>query len=295
MDNVSLQGSDEGQTNIKLRWTKQVENMLTKFADTAACYKWLNEKSFRKYRRINYFYAIPVIILSTLSGAISVGMSGYVPEEYIKMAQLGVGGINIINGIFSTLQSFFRYAQLSEGHWNAYVGWSRLHRNIENELTLERKNRKNPSDFVKICRAEYDRLMETNPLLPEDVLQEFETKFDSKKVPDLIIPSIADSIKHTKIYDDKDEEYDSDEKTPREPAKNWKAVKNDDFKGTNSELRKAVHNLRKRKKDTANLSEVVVEVDPNKKEHIESYVESVSSNVSEPSDHPPHSSDEVKN
>lgn len=284
MDNVSLQGSDEGQNaNVKLRWTRQVENMLTKFADTAACYKWLNEKSFRKYRRINYFYAIPVIILSTLSGAISVGMSGYVPEDYVKMAQLGVGGINIINGIFSTLQSFFRYAQLSEGHWNAYVGWSRLHRNIENELTLERKNRKNPSDFVKICRAEYDRLMETNPLLPEDVLAEFADKFDPKKVPDLIIPNVADSIKHTKIYEDNDEEYDSDEKSPRDSSgKNWKVVKNEDFKGANSELRKAVHNLRQRKKDKiASPTEVVVDIEPAKREHIESYVESVSSETSE--------------
>ena len=233
-DNASAQGSDDGRASSpmpKIRWTRQVEKLLTDFADTAACYKWLNDQSYRKYKMINYFYNIPIIIMSTLSGAVSVGMSGFVPQEYMGLAQLAVGAVNIINGIISTLLNFFRYAQLSESHNNAYVGWSRLHRNIKIELSVERKNRKNPNDFIKVCRSEYDRLMEQQPIIPKDVLRKFRERF---KDSDIVTPDEAkDTLKKTVIYEDNDDDYDSDtnkekeeEKPKKNPKENWKVVRN---------------------------------------------------------------------
>lgn len=234
-DNSSVNGSDDGPPSSptpRIRWTKQIEKLLTDFADTAACYKWLNDQSYRKYKKINYFYSIPIIILSTLSGAVSVGMGGFVPDHFINLAQLAVGAVNIINGIISTLLNFFRYAQLSESHSNAYVGWSRLHRNIKIELSVERKSRKNPNDFVKVCRSEYDRLMEQQPIIPKDVLTKFRVSFRDK---DLVTPDeTKDTLRHTVIYEDNDDDYDSDTKDDdaRKPSKeksrreNWKIVKN---------------------------------------------------------------------
>ena len=99
-------------------------------------------------------FSIPIIVLSTVTGTASVAMTGYVPESYITYAQLAVGGVNIFTGILSTLQNFFRSAQCSESHYNANVGWDKLCRNIEIELTLERNRRKNANDFVKICRID---------------------------------------------------------------------------------------------------------------------------------------------
>jgi hypothetical protein len=231
---MSVQGSEDGQVQNqpnKLRWTRQIEKILTDFADTAACYKLLHGESYQKYKTVNYVYNIPIIILSTFSGAISVGMSGFVPAEYINLAQLGVGIVNIINGIFSTLLNFFGYAQLREAHSNAYVGWSRLHRNIKIELNMERKARKNPNDFVKVIRSEYDRLMEQQPIVPKDIIKRFRAKI--KDSSNLVIPDEAGAtIQHTIIYEDKDDDYDSDTKDDDKSAKradakeNWKRVKN---------------------------------------------------------------------
>jgi hypothetical protein len=231
---MSVQGSEDGQVQNqpnKLRWTKQIEKILRDFADTAACYKVLHGESYQKYKTINYVYNIPIIILSTFSGAISVGMSGFVPAEYINLAQLGVGVVNIVNGIVSTLLNFFGYAQLREAHNNAYVGWSRLHRNIKIELNMERKSRKNPNDFVKVIRSEYDRLMEQQPIVPKDIIRKFRTKI--KDSSNLVIPDEAGAtIQHTIIYEDNDDDYDSDAKDDDKSAKradakeNWKRVKN---------------------------------------------------------------------
>ena len=266
-DNASAQGSDDGRASSplpKIRWTKQVEKLLTDFADTAACYKWLNDQSYRKYKMINYFYNIPIIILSTLSGAVSVGMSGFVPQEYMGLAQLAVGAVNIINGIISTLLNFFRYAQLSESHNNAYVGWSRLHRNIKIELSVERKNRKNPNDFVKVCRSEYDRLMEQQPIIPKDVLRKFRERF---KDSDLVTPDEAkETLKHTVIYEDNDDAYDSDAKDEKDEKKqkknqseNWKVVRNNNLKADRivNTLKKSVTETREKNENDHKVEDTV--------------------------------------
>ena len=36
-----------------LSWTDQIESLLSGWADTAAVYKWLHDKSHRKYKRKN--------------------------------------------------------------------------------------------------------------------------------------------------------------------------------------------------------------------------------------------------
>ena len=122
----------------KLEWSSTTEELLASWGDIASCYKWMHEQSFRKYYRINYFMSIPIIILSTVTGTMSVGMSGLVSAEYINMATQIVGGVNIFTGIITTLQNFFHFAQLSEGHQHSSVGWNKLERNIRIELKIER-------------------------------------------------------------------------------------------------------------------------------------------------------------
>ena len=196
---------------IKIKWNSRVEEILNTWADISLCYKWLHESSYRKYIEINYRYSIPVIILSTLTGTVNVGMAGLVSGEYSSISQIVIGLISIITGVISTLQHFFRYAQISESHFNAYTGWSRLHRNIHIELNLQRKYRKKPGDFVKVCRSEYDRLMEQSPLIPTDIMDKFKSKHgDITKNGGLIIPDNIDNIKHVEIYKDPELSSDTD-------------------------------------------------------------------------------------
>ena len=181
----------------KLEWTTAIEELLASWGDIASCYKWMHEQSFRKYYRINYFMSIPIIILSTVTGTLSVGMSGLVSPEYINMASQIVGGVNIFTGIITTLQNFFHFAQLSEGHQHSGVGWNKLERNIRIELKIERYCRKDADSFIKVCRSEYDRLLEQSPIIPKDIIKMFRTTF--KNQTSLIKPDICDVLEHTDI------------------------------------------------------------------------------------------------
>ena len=190
-----------------LFWTDQIESLLSGWADTAAVYKWLHDKSHRKYKRKNKFLAIPTMILSLITGSLGIGLQGYVPAEYMSIGQGALGGMGVFIGILQGLQTQFGFAQRSEKHSGSSLGWGKLQRNIQIELSIEREYRKDADSFVKVCRMEYDRLTEQSPPIPSDVLEMFKIIFKKQaeekrknEDEDLILPDICDSIKHTKVY-----------------------------------------------------------------------------------------------
>ena len=199
---------DDGGKNkrsVHLEWTDQIESLLSAWADTAAVYKWLHDKSHRKYKRKNKFLSIPTMILSLITGSLGIGLQGYVPAQYMSIGQGALGGMGIFIGILQGLQTQFGWAQRSEKHASSSLGWGKLHRNIQIELSVEKEFRKECDSFVKVCRMEYDRLTEQSPAIPSDVLEMFKQTFikqQSKKdnEEELILPDVCDTIKHTKVY-----------------------------------------------------------------------------------------------
>jgi len=178
-------------------WSLEVEKLLCEWSEKASCYRWLYNKSEKKYRRRYYLFSIPVIILSTLTGAVNVGLSTYVPESGQKTAQAVVGGVNIFAGILSTLQNFLKVAEIMESNRSAGVSWSKLGRNISIELAIDPNRRQNCHDFLAICRAEYDRLIEQSPTIDDDIINTFKKKFKSYKVSK---PSITNGLDKCEIY-----------------------------------------------------------------------------------------------
>ena len=179
------------------KWTLEQEELLAEWAEKAACYRWLHHHSEKRYRCRNFAFTIPVIILSTLTGTANFAMDSFVPQEQKKMAMGIVGGFNILAGIMSTLQNFLRYAELMEGHRSSSVSWSKFSRNIAVELALDEKRRKPAGDFLKICRAEFDRLIEQSPSIDDKIIISFDSVF---KGNDIIRPEICNGLKKCKIY-----------------------------------------------------------------------------------------------
>lgn len=178
-------------------WSEEVENLLSEWSEKASCYRWLHNKCEKKYRLRYFSFSIPVIILSTLTGAANVGLSSYVPEHLQSTGQAIIGGVNILAGIISTLQNFLKVAETMEAHRIAGVSWSKLGRNISIEMALDPARRTNCSDFLAMCRAEYDRLIEQSPLITDDIIKEFKKKF---KNYDVSKPSITNGLDKCIVY-----------------------------------------------------------------------------------------------
>jgi len=188
---------DDKQDELFAKWTKEQEALLAEWAEKSSCYRWLHGRAEKKYRRSNYAFTIPVIIMSTLTGTANFAMDSFVPEENKQIAMACVGGVNILAGIISTLQNFLRYAELMESHRTSGVSWSKLNRDISVELALDPPRRKPAGDFLNICRAEYDRLIEQSPMIDDSILKLFHTKFHDT---DINKPEMCNGLDKCEIY-----------------------------------------------------------------------------------------------
>jgi len=178
-------------------WTDECETLLAEWSEKASCYRWLHGRCEKSYKSWYHSFSIPVIILSTLTGAANVGMDSFVPEESKSIASAIVGGVNIFAGIVSTLQNFLKFAELMEGHRIAGVSWGKLQRNIAIELALDPNRRVIQDDFLKLSRAEYDRLIEAGPIIDDGVIKQFNNKFKNYQVSK---PSICNGLDKCIVY-----------------------------------------------------------------------------------------------
>jgi hypothetical protein len=258
------------------QWTFEQEEILAEWAEKATCYRWLHNKSEKQYRCRNYAFTIPVIILSTLTGTANFAMDSFIPQEQKKMAMGIVGGVNIFAGILSTLQNFLRYAELMEGHRSSGVSWSKFGRNISVELALDEKRRKPSSDFLKICRAEFDRLIEQSPSIDDKIIKMFDYQF---KDSDIIRPEVCNGIKKCKIYKPSKEEKLSNilanaggkflehRKEHLKTAKSWKKVQ------VNNNNNESNENIKHDKQPQIPKRDIVLKIEPDHQENHQNMVE----------------------
>jgi hypothetical protein len=193
-DNEST--SSDSDENLKfMAWTSYLEDLISGWADNALSYSWLNLQSEAKYRNLNYMFTIPIVVLSTIVGTINVGMSSLFPQNLVQYGQIGVGAIGIFTGILGTLQNFFKYAQLSEAHRSCAIHWHKFYRQLKTELALEALCRKPAGEFFRSAKAEMDRLLDSSPYIPSDIIKKYLDKHDNVELPEII-----GNLRTTSVY-----------------------------------------------------------------------------------------------
>jgi len=71
------------------------------------------------------------------------------------------------------------------------------------ELAIDPKRRKPADDFLKVCRAEYDRLIEQSPPIDDPIIKQFKRNF---KDSDVRKPDICNGLDKCKIFQPSEEE-----------------------------------------------------------------------------------------
>jgi len=160
----------------KIHWTEENETILVEWCDIAQCYKWLYYRAHIKFSIMHAWFTIPTITFSTISGTASFAQAS-IPVEYQNYVTMGIGSINIIIGVITTIQQYLKISELNESHRVSSISWDKFARNIRIELAKIPDERSDAGSFIKVCRNEFDRLMETSPNLPEYIIAEFIRKF----------------------------------------------------------------------------------------------------------------------
>ena len=194
-----VSNDDSQQPKVKVEWSPENEKILVEWCDVAQCYKWLNMRAHNKYSRLHAWFTIPAIILSTISGTASFAQSSFPvsTQEFVPMA---VGSLNIFIGILTTIQQYLKISELNESHRVSSIAWDKFARNIRIELAKKPEERLDAGAFIKHCRDEFDRLMETSPSISDKIVEEFKENFKGKdekaqkRFEQLRKPDICDTI-----------------------------------------------------------------------------------------------------
>jgi hypothetical protein len=172
-----------------VKWSPENELIMVEWCDIAQCYKWLHTKCHKNLSILHAWFTIPAIALSTISGTASFATARITDcncqsdptsfrndiQFYIPMV---IGSINILIGISTTVQQYLKISELNESHRISAISWDKFARNIRIELAKDPEERMEASHFIKICRSEFDRLMETSPIIKDSVIKDFQKSFN---------------------------------------------------------------------------------------------------------------------
>ena len=180
-------------------WNDSEVKLLKKWAELSASYRVLHDRAHRIFKFRNQCFTIPVIILSTILGTASFSQSTF-PVAYQPYIPMGIGSLNIIAGIITTIAQFTRVGELSESNRVASISFGKFSRNIATELSLPPDFRTYSGiDFVQMCRSDFDRLLEQSPIIPLDILEKFMNELeDGIEKPDIMTVSRIEEWKPTK-------------------------------------------------------------------------------------------------
>ena len=181
-------------------WGEEHEKILVDWADKAMCYKWLHSQANSAYSRLTKWFTIPVIIISTLTGTANFAQDR-VPPAALNYFVMIVGTLNIIAGIISTIAQFLKINELNESHRVSSIGWDKFYRNIKVEIAKKPDESVPIQQMLKMCKEEYDRLIETSPKIDQPIIDKFKQTFKNTQYYDKIKkPEICDDLISTDLF-----------------------------------------------------------------------------------------------
>jgi hypothetical protein len=181
-------------------WSSEQETLMQSWSDISSCYRYMHDRAEKIFKTKALLINSSVIVISSIAGFANIGVQSVFQdnETALKYASFAIGGVSLLAGMLTTLNNLLKWSQLEEGNRVASIAWGKFQRLIAVELALKPTDRMDSMDFLKICRAELDRLIEQSPPIPKAVIKEFEKKFGTIK--DIKKPDICGSIEHTGVY-----------------------------------------------------------------------------------------------
>ena len=173
---------------LPIIWSDPLENVIKELGEQSQALAWVHDAAQRWCSNWSTRLIFPCIILSTLSGAGSVGASSLLP---FNGAATLVGIISLLVGMLQTVQTYFKFPERSEAHRIAALQYGKIRSQLDMQLSLSRAERKSAEELVQWLTSENERLAEIVPQLPKAIIVHFKKTFQSTETS---IPSILNGL-----------------------------------------------------------------------------------------------------
>lgn len=173
-----------------ISWNPSLEKLIAAEAEKCSGLSWLYTQTERYYSRNNTVVALPVIVLSTLTGFLSG--SSTILFGGSDMSAIGTGAVSLFTGVLSTIGSYYSWAKKAEACRISALQYSKLQKVIAIEMTLPKNERIPAGVMLKMMRENVERLLETSPAVPEHIIAQYKQKF--KHEVDVAHPEITNGI-----------------------------------------------------------------------------------------------------
>ena len=214
-------------SNTDIKWNKNLERYLKEVGEHALCLSMLHKDCESKYSHKALMIDLPVIILSTICGSLTLSAKNLFGAEYEDDALKIVGGLSLITSTLGTIQAYFSFSRRAENHRNSYLEYAKLYRFIKVELGLPRESRIRPKDLLKLVNDNYERLNELSPLVDKKSIGKFKTKYKRTTIEK---PPIVNGLDEIGIYTNSEFEDEPEEKEEVNLVlRNEEGEKNDDL------------------------------------------------------------------
>jgi len=177
-----------------MTWEHTEEVLLAGIGDRCNGYQWLHTKSQRYFEIWNVCLTIPSIVLSAITGSVTIGLSSLFPAGDQIVATTVLGAVTIGSGILTTINQYMKTSSLAEAHRAAALAYGKLYRLIHTELSLQREQRTDVKPFLKMVRNEQDRLQDMSPTISACIIAQFNTAFKGNTT--LEKPEITGDLDH---------------------------------------------------------------------------------------------------
>ena len=182
----------------RVKWTNVLENYFKELGEQSLCLSMLHKSAEATFSRKSQYIDLPVIILSTLCGSLTLSAKSLFGEANEENALKAVGALSLFSGVLATIQAYFSFARRAENHRNSYLEYAKLYRFTKTELGLPRQQRISAKDLIKLINDMYERLNELSPLIPEKILSAFKSKY--KKDTLIKRPPIINGLEPIQIF-----------------------------------------------------------------------------------------------
>jgi hypothetical protein len=177
-----------------MTWGHTEEVLLAGIGDRCNGYQWLHTKSQRYFEIWNVCLTIPSIVLSAITGSVTIGLSSLFPTGDQIVATTVLGTVTIGSGILTTVNQYMKTSSLAEAHRAAALAYGKLYRLIHTELSLQREQRTDVKPFLKMVRNEQDRLQDMSPSISACIIAQFNSAFKGNTT--LEKPEITGDLDH---------------------------------------------------------------------------------------------------